>query len=470
MPSARTTPPCSDGEICRNVVRAVAGQGVCVSVLRVFGAVLVLGVVACGPRTEPYRTAPLPASQGYAAAVPAGTTAYDNRSLADLFVLLTHGLENGDYRRSLQRFEEPVSVGMIGPGSSEYTGFLNKLVGEIRREAKVPISVGSAPHNLLIRFVPGEDFLARTSNQCLVIFGQPSWQEYKRNPARYNGRAAQQIDRQTAMSVIIPDTIEPYKVRECLLEEITQALGTANDLYGLASTIFNDDNAHTWPTRLDYLMLRVLYDPNLRSGLSRTETRKRAAGILEKINPQGRGARPLPRIQQKRFQDWRRALLGHSRIKDGAIAVREARKLAQIARNLAPGTAYDCTGATFLASVARNNDAKDEGELVDDAIKVCTRVHGKDDIRIALLRLKRSYGHLDAGRYAAARSEVEAILPKLKAHALDGSVAAAYIVQTAAAWRLNDPKWDGPILQRAAAWSAFAYGDDHDLTTKLRPY
>ena len=29
---------------------------------------------------------------------------------------------------------------------------------------------------------------------------------------------------------------------------------------------------------------------------------------------------------------------------------------------------------------------------------------------------------------------------------------------------------DGEILKRAVAWSAFAYGDDHELTSKLRPY
>ena len=429
----------------------------------------VVAVAACTVRTEPYRTAALPKTAGYASAVPAGHTGYSNRSLADLFVLLTHGLENGEFRKSLQRFEEPVNIGMTGAGSKNYTNFLNRLVNQIRREADVPIAVGAAPHNLLVRFVPGEEFLPRTSNQCVVIFGQPTWSEYKTDPRRYNARASQRIDRQTTMSVFIPDTIEPYKVRECLLEEVTQALGTANDLYGLGSSIFNDDNAHTWPTSLDYLMLRVLYDDTMQSGLSRDETRRRAVRVLNRINPQGRTAPALPKIQQRRFGTWRRALLGHSRISDKGVALAQARGLARTAKYKAPRTAYDCTGASFLANVARDHDAPDEALLVDRAIRICTAVHGANDVRVALLRLTRSYGHLDNDRFQEARDEVEAVLPILLAHALDGSVAAAYIVQTAAAWRLEDPAWDKEILKRAAAWSAFAYGDDHELTVKLRP-
>lgn len=432
-------------------------------------AALAVSLFACGPRTEPYRTAPMPGVAGYAAATPAGHTAYDNRSLAALFVLLTHGLENGDYRKTLQRFEEPVNVGMTGAGANDYLPFLNRLVDQIRDEAAVPIGAGPPPHNLLIRFVPGEEFLPRTSNQCVVIFGQPDWSSYIAEPERYNARAAKAIERQTTMSVFIPDTIEPYKVRECLLEEITQALGTANDLYGLSTSIFNDDNAHTWPTRLDFLMLRVLYDPTMASGMSREETRARAEAVLDRINPQGRGTAPLPPIRQHSFRVWRRVLLGHSRIEDPGVAIAQARELAAVARRIAPNTAYDCTGATFSASVARSHDAPDQAELIERAIAVCTDVHGADDIRVAQLRLKRSYVYLDAERYADARREVEAILPTLLAHALDGSVAAAYIVQTAAAWRMNDPDWDGAIIQRAAAWSAFAYGDDHELTKKLRP-
>ena len=433
------------------------------------GAALAL-LSACGPRTEPYRTAPMPEADGFGAAVPAGHTVYDNSSLADLFVRLTHGLETGTFRKALQRFEEPINVGMIGPGSRDYLPFLEELLAEIRREAGVPISLGPPPHNLLIRFVPGEEFLPETSNQGMVVFGHPDWQTLRADPRPFGSEATRRIDRQTEMSIFIPDTVEPYKVRECLLEEVIQALGPANDLYGVAFTIFNDDNAHSWPTRLDYLMLQILYRPEMPSGLSREETRRRALALLNELNPDGRNAPPLPPIQQARFRQWRRELLSHDRIGDETRALAAARKLAAQARTMAPASAYDCTGATFLASVARNLEAPDAVPLLKEALDICTRVHGPEDLRVALLRLQRSYTYLDENRYAEARREAEEILPVFMGHALDGNVAAAYIVQTVAAWRLEDPEWDSELLERAAAWSAYAYGDDHELTSKLRPY
>ena len=468
MPMATTTKPCVNG--AGSEVRLKFGMmGAGVRRLLI-GILAVAGLTACGPRTEPYRTAPIPSPEGFRAAVPAGHTVYDNASLADLFVLLTHGLENGDSRKWLQRFEEPVNVGMVGPGAGEYIPFLKDLLAEIRREAKVPISTGQGPHNLLIQFVPGEEFLPRTSNQCMVVFGQPDWKTLIDNPMPYSGRATLTLDRQETMSVIIPDTIEPYKVRECLLEEITQALGTANDLYGLAFTIFNDDNAHSWPTRLDYLMLRLLYHPDMKSGLDRAETRRIALRLLDELNPDGRNAPPLPAIKQKRFKTWRRELLSHDRIEDPVVAITKARQLAGRARRLAPDSVYDCTGATFLATVARHYEAPDAPVLLDQALKLCARVVGPEDIRIAQLRLQKAYFYLDEKNYSEARREAEDIVEIFKAHALDGNVAAAYIIQTAAAWKLNDPNWDGQILQRAVAWSAFAYGDDHELTLRLRPY
>jgi len=73
---------------------------------------LVLGVAACAGngRHEPYRTGSQPGWPKLGAALPAGTTAYSNRSLARLFTMLTHDLEWGANRPNLVRYEGPVRV------------------------------------------------------------------------------------------------------------------------------------------------------------------------------------------------------------------------------------------------------------------------------------------------------------------------------------------------------------------------
>lgn len=431
-------------------------------------AALVL-LAACGPRTEPFEVAPRPSADSYGEAVPAGHTAYDNQSLADLFVRLTHGLENGDERRGLQRFEQAINVGMIGPGTEQYRAFLDDFLGEIAERSQIDISAGTPPHNLLIRFVPGEEYLPKTSNQCVVIFGQPTWQDFLADPLRYSGKVTQEIDRQTEMGVIIPDTIEPHKVRECLLEEITQALGPANDLYGLPSSIFNDDNAHTWPTRIDYLMLRVLYDPRLTSDLSKEDSGRIALEILSEINPQGIGAPPLSAIRQKEFGTIRARL--HELVAPGipeAHQLAKVRYVSRVAAKKFPDSAYQCTVATALAQIADGTEQDDAGAQYQRAIDLCSRVHGPDDIRVASLRLDRALHDFGNDRDSEARDEAETLLPIFIAHGLDDKIAGASVLRVAAAFRLNDPSWEDEYLDHAAAWSAYAYGDDNDLTQKLR--
>ncbi len=46
-------------------------------------------------------------------------------------------------------------------------------------------------------------------------------------------------------------------MRDCLHEELAQALGPLNDLYRLSNSVFNDDNFHSVLTGFDMEMLRL---------------------------------------------------------------------------------------------------------------------------------------------------------------------------------------------------------------------
>ena len=60
-------------------------------------------------------------------------------------------------------------------------------------------------------------------------------------------------------------------MRDCLHEELAQALGPLNDLYHLPDSVFNDDNIHTVLTGFDMLILRAAYAPELRTGMTREQ-------------------------------------------------------------------------------------------------------------------------------------------------------------------------------------------------------
>lgn len=59
----------------------------------------------------------------------------------------------------------------------------------------------------------------------------------------------------------------------CIHEELAQGLGLANDSPAARPSIFNDDEEFALLTRQDELMLKILYDPRLRPGMTPEEAR-----------------------------------------------------------------------------------------------------------------------------------------------------------------------------------------------------
>ena len=72
----------------------------------------------------------------------------------------------------------------------------------------------------------------------------------------------------------------------CYHEEIAQGLGLANDDPAARPSIFNDDEEFALLTRLDELMLRMLYDPRLSPGMTPAEAAPIAARIARELLPE----------------------------------------------------------------------------------------------------------------------------------------------------------------------------------------
>ncbi len=59
----------------------------------------------------------------------------------------------------------------------------------------------------------------------------------------------------------------------CIHEEIAQALGLANDSPQARPSIFNDDDEFALLTNHDEILLKMLYDQRLQSGMSLSEAK-----------------------------------------------------------------------------------------------------------------------------------------------------------------------------------------------------
>lgn len=70
------------------------------------------------------------------------------------------------------------------------------------------------------------------------------------------------------------------KLMACVVEELTQIMGLPNDSDEVYPSIFNDHTFNDFLTGLDYLLLRLLYHPSLRTGMPELEVRQALSDIV----------------------------------------------------------------------------------------------------------------------------------------------------------------------------------------------
>lgn len=104
------------------------------------------------------------------------------------------------------------------------------------------------------------------SNYCLVIASDPA----------NNGAYRQAV-------AIIRGEHPDLMRKSCFHEEIAQGLGLANDTPHARPSIFNDDEEFALLTRHDELLLRILYDPRLHTGMPPEIARPISAQIAREM-------------------------------------------------------------------------------------------------------------------------------------------------------------------------------------------
>ncbi len=240
-----------------------------------------------------------------ASSQPRGVTR-SNTILTQDFLDLTYALESGQQLPGLLRYEGPVRVSMPSPALAPYRRDLENLLARLRNEAGINIRSTNNPQQaqLHIEGVPAAEIQrAFPGAACFIIPGVTSWNQFrsKRGRLRWSDQTTL-----TQTGIFVPTDSTPQDIRDCLHEEVGQALGPANDVYRLPDSVFNDDNFHAILTPFDMLMLRVLYSPELRSGLPRAAAARVVPKVLNRLNPSGRGVGAQPRAPES--AEWKRQI------------------------------------------------------------------------------------------------------------------------------------------------------------------
>ena len=241
-----------------------------------------------------------PVAEAFTALPAARTGLRPNSEIAADFLELTFRMESGRELPVLSRFEGPITVALTGQVPPSAHGDLDRLLARFRSEAGIPVSRAEGRGSITVEFVPRRTIQATYANvACFVAPRVSSWAEFvaSRGTATLDWTTLRSRER---MAIFAPADSSPQEVRDCLHEEIAQAMGPLNDLYHLPDSVFNDDNFNTSLTGFDMLVLRMIYAPELRSGMTRAEVAGTLPGLLARLNPSGQraGGGAAPRTPQ----------------------------------------------------------------------------------------------------------------------------------------------------------------------------
>ncbi|WP_174232037.1 DUF2927 domain-containing protein [Roseovarius sp. EL26] len=256
---------------------------------------LCLALIACDsntPSDQPTRAA-MPDEKAVRAMKTFGPTRptvpmRSNRDITRDFLDLAFELESGRELSQFTRFEEPISVRVTGAPVATLIPDLDRLIGRLRNEAGIDVRrTNAAQANITIQAVTRAQIQRQLPKAaCFVVPNIDKLSDYRRAK---NSRATNWglLEKREKLAIFLPSDSSPQEVRDCLHEELAQALGPLNDLYRLPDSVFNDDNVHTILTGFDMLVLRAYYAPELRNGMSRGEVAARLPRILARLNPRG---------------------------------------------------------------------------------------------------------------------------------------------------------------------------------------
>jgi hypothetical protein len=229
--------------------------------------------------------------------------AVSNADLIRDFLDLSFKLESGRPLPVFTRFEGPITVRVTGNPPPTLTADLNRLLYRLRNEAGIAITrTESDQANVTIESVSRAEIRSHLPQAaCFVVPNISRLSEFRlarRSPRTDWAR----LTTRERMAVIVPNDASPQEVRDCLHEEMAQALGPLNDLYRLPQSVFNDDNVHAVLTGFDMMMLRATYAPDLWSGMTKAQVEARLPAIFARINPGGQNL--APRYDPSTPREW----------------------------------------------------------------------------------------------------------------------------------------------------------------------
>ena len=431
--------------------------------MRGLGAlILCLSLGACGTAETTRLATPdisLPPMKTFSTAAPSAPVG-SNAQIARDFLDLTFTLENGAKMPVFSRFEGPITVSVTGTAPPSLSRDLDRLLSRFRGEANIPIRRVGPDQRASITIEPVPQAQIQSVAPRAACFVRPNvsgWDEYR---ARRNDRATYwtRLTKRTRMAIFLPSDGSPQMIRDCLHEEISQALGPVNDLYRLTESVFNDDNFHTVLTGYDMLILRTFYDPALKTGMSESEVAARLPAVLNRLNPRGRSGGVAP--QTPNLRSWKSEITNARALRSTSTRrLAAARRAAAIAENFGPSDPR----RAFSYYILGRASLTDAPETALSAFLKAGRIYENrrdTSVQSAHVAMQVAAFQLSAGRAEVAISLVDQNLPTVKRSEHAALLSLLLMVKAEALLLLDKSAESARVQNEALAWARYGFGAD----------
>jgi len=437
-------------------------------------AVIALSVMsACTPMPQdapPSRASimseSLPPMRSFAGAA-AQPPSRSNTDMAQDFLDLAFQMESGRAVPVMTRFETPISVRETGMIPGSLVPDLRALLTRLNNEAGIDIYLTGAPDaNITVEAIPRADLQRAVPRAaCFVVPRISSWEEFK------EVRRTPQVDwttltRRDRATIFVPADVAPQEIRDCLHEELAQALGPLNDLYRLPDSVFNDDNIHAVLTGFDKLVLRAYYSPELRNGMTRGEAAVRLPALLARLNPAGQ--RPGGGPVNDTSRDWIEAM---ELALSGGPAPARRRQAAEQAINLTRAFGWSGTRRGFAHYVYGRLQVSNDSSLALAAFTEAARTYrASPETRLheAHVAVQLAAFALSAGDVGQTLALVDAAIPIAGGYE-NATLLASLLMFKAEALDLAGQR-DAAAAVRldSLGWARYGFGSEFEVRARLR--
>ena len=386
-----------------------------------------------------------------------------NAEMANDFLDLHFRMESGRALPVMTRFEGPITVALTGAVPPAARSELARLITRFRTEAGLDISQTSGPAAITVDFQP-KSALRRAvpSAACFVVPNVTGLADYtkKRNTAAVDWA---KLNRRERIAIMAPADASPQEVRDCLHEELAQAMGPLNDLFRLPDSVFNDDNFHSVLTGFDMLMLRATYAPELRSGMNEAEVAARLPAILARLNPRGQGIGGS--AKQLSPRSWISAT-------EASFGARGGNRTDAAERMISIAKAQGWTGNRMAFSLfARGraltgNNAPAAIEAYSQAARIWRSIPGAQ-IQAAHVDMQLGAFALSAGQFDQVLMLTDRAIPVARSHQ-NASLLASLLAMRAEALDATGRSAEArPVRLDSQGWARYAFGSDAQVRARL---